>query len=60
MHSDYCREMEGYEHAGYLSKFLPQSKKGKNLDNRNAWKLQQEGCYAAMLDDDLLSVATVK
>ncbi len=32
MHSDYCREMEGDAHAGYLSKFGPWSKKNKNLE----------------------------
>ena len=51
MHSDHCREVEGDAHAGYLSMFGPLSKKSKNLDNCNAWKLQQEDCYAAMLDD---------
>ena len=32
MHSDYCREMEGDAHAGYLSKFGPRSKESKHLD----------------------------
>ncbi len=32
MHSDYCREMEGDAHAGYLSKFSPRSKESKHLD----------------------------
>ena len=32
MHSDYCREMEGDAHAGYLSKFGPRSKESKHFD----------------------------
>ena len=30
------------------------SEKSKNFGNRNAWKMQQESCYTAMLDKEVI------
>ena len=43
MHSDYCGEMEGDSHAGYLSRLGLWSKRSKNFDV--TYSLIEQVCF---------------